>query len=624
MKAMRLMGAVQGALACFVLIIAHSSFAQGSGVPGLPPINIRIPVVTIRATDPLATWSGNPGVFTVTRTGNPLPSLFVYYQVTGTASNGVDYHTIGNWITIPSGVLCGDIVIKPIDLGQSATKTVVLTLTNSPLMGPGSMLVNYIIGSPNRAAVYITPGPVTNVPPEVSVVYPADGSGFCAPVNIPIIACARDLDGSVTGVEFFADDVSFGIVTNPVFILPPMIGPVTALPPMPPYRPFVLVWTNAPVGPHLLTAKATDDGGASTLSDPVHVAVNPGPPPPPTNFPPIVRITSPANNSVFWAPVNLPLFAFAADLDGYVTNVEFYAGSIDLGPGHPVRVAPPPLPPGSIQPPILIVRPTNYWTLDWSNAPQGNYALTAVATDNRGTSAGSDTVNVSLLPPLPPPSITNVVGILATDPIAIEGTNCWPWLGLAACSPTWANWTASSAVCRYFTNCGPKDAVFSVWRLGETNADLAVAYSTAGTASNGVEYVTLPGTVTIPAGQRAALITVVPIDDGLPDMTSTVILKLTPSAEYLVDPRRSTAAAIILDRPTPSPGATVLPDRCFHINSTGPDGAWVRVESSSDLRNWTSICTNQVFNGSFDFIDPDAQSNQFRFYRTVSEANPTP
>jgi hypothetical protein len=609
-------------LACVVLTSGRSSFAQVGPYPY--PTNLNIPFVTVKATVPVATWSGSPGVFTVARTGNPAPALNVFYQISGTASNGVDYQSIGNWVTIPSGVLSRDVVITPIKLGQSVTKTVVLTLTNSPLMGPvgGSMPVNYIIGWPSSATVFITSGPVTNIPPMVSVASPADGDIFYAPVNIPIVACAQDLDGFVRSVEFFADNVSLGIVTSPVSILPPISGPVPTPLPMPPYRPFVLVWSNAPVGPHALTAKATDNGGASTLSAPVNIAVKLGPPPPPTNVPPIVRITSPADNAVFRAPVNIPIFAFAADVGGYVTNVEFYAGMNALGPGHQVNVVPPPLPPGPIRPPILIIRPTNYWALVWSNALQGNYPLIAVATDNRGTSAVSGLVNITILPPLPPPTLTNVVSILATDPVAIEGTNCWPWFGLAGAAPTWTNWTGPTAVWRYFTNCGPKDAVFTVRRLGQTNADLVVPYTIGGTATNGVEYVTLPGTVTIPAGQRAAMITVVPIDDGQPDMTSTVILKLAPPANYLVDPQHGTAAAIILDRPTRPPLTGVLPDGCFHINSPGPDGAWVHVEYTTDLSNWTPVCTNQVVNGSIDFVDPDAQGNPLRFYRTVPEANP--
>jgi len=614
MKKMRLMRIWQGSLFCVGLMAASTSFAQIISNP--PPVTITIPVVTIKATDPLATWSGNPGVFTVLRRNNPAPALNVYYRISGTASNGQDYQLIPNWVTIPSGVLSADIVINPTNHGQSAIETVTLTLTNSPLMGPLTP-INYVIGNPSSATVFITSGAVTNIPPEVSLVYPADGAVFYSPVNIPLVACARDLDGSVASVEFFADNVSLGVVTRPVSVLPPLGGPVPPLPPMPPYGPFVLVWSNAPAGPHTLTAKATDNGGASSLSDPVLITVNAGPPPPPTNFPPVVRIISPPNNSIFREPINLPIYAYAADRDGVVTNVEFFAGTNDLGPGR--HVAPPanigPLP---VPPPILLA---NFWLLIWTNAPQGTFPLTAVATDNHGASTASDAVNVTILPELPPPVVTNVVGILATDPVAIEGTNCWPWLGLAACTPTWANWTASTAVCRFFTNCGPKNATFTVRRLGTTNSDLTVSYMTGGTASNGVDYVTLPGTVTIPAGQRAALIEVVPVDDGPPDITSTVVLNLEPSADYLVDPRHATAAAIIIDGLTRPPLASLLPGNCFHLTSTGPDGAWLCVESTTDLRNWTPICTNQVFGGSMDFIDPDAQQNQLRFYRAVPESN---
>jgi hypothetical protein len=614
MNIMRLMRAWQGSLCCLTLGAASGGFAQGTVFP--TPTNITIPVVTIRATDPLATWSGNPGMFTVFRRGNLAPSLNIYYQISGSATNGQDYQTIPNWVQIPSGVVSADIVINPTNHSQLVIETVTLTLTNSPLMMPG-IAINYVIGNPSSDTVYITPGSVTNIPPVVNIAYPLDGAIFYAPVSIPIVAAARDVDGFVTSVEFFADNVSLGVVTNPVSILPAIYSPILPLPPMPPYRPFVLVWSNAPTGGHILAAKAIDNSGASSLSVPVKITVNPGPPPPPTNFPPVVRITSPPNNSVFRQPVNLPIYAYAADKDGFVTGVEFFAGTNDLGAGRRVVWAPPFTNPV----PAYVIILSNVWELTWSNALLGTWPLTAVATDNGGLSSASDAVNVTILPELPPPPITNVVSIAATDPIAIEGTNCWPWLGLAAATPTWANWTASTAVRRYFTNCGPKDATFTVRRLGSTNDDLTVSYATGGTASNGVDYVTLSGTVTIPAGQRTAQITVVPLDDGPPDITSTVILKLTPSANYVVDRWHSVAAAIILDRLSRPPEATVLPDRCFRISSAGPDGAWFRIEYTTDLHNWTGICTNQVFAGSLDFIDPDAPQSEVRFYRAVSEAN---
>ncbi len=616
MKTLRLMGVVSGSLACFLSIAVCSSLADSSTSP--TPTNTTMPVVTIRATDPQATWGGDPGVFTVTRDGNPVPPLHVYYEISGSAVNGQDYQRIGNWVDIPSGVRFGEIIIRPTNLVQAVTKTVTLTLTNSMLMGPvgANMPVNYIIGSPSSDTVYIGPGSRTNLPPRVVIAQPADGAVFYTPVNIPIVACAYDLDGFVRAVEFFADNIRLGIVTNPASILTALDGVV---PPMPPYRPFVLVWSNVPAGPHVLTARAIDNLGDSAPSGPVRISVLVGPPPPPTNFAPIVRITSPANNSVFHAPLNLPLVAFAADRDGYVSSVQFFAGTNSLGFGRRVNAVPGPVPP-----PTSVVVPNNYWLLIWSNTPPGRYPLTALATDNRGLTSRSAPVNVTILPPPPPPLLTNLVGIFATDPVAIEGTNCWPWLGLAACPPTWENWTATTAVCRYFTNCGPKSAIFTVCHRGPTNAPLAVTYAIGGTASNGVDYVFLPGNVTIPAGQRAAIIPVVPIDDGTPDRTTTVVLRLTRANLYGIDPRHASAAAIILDQPPyPQPPRPILlPDRCFHIASAGPDGAWVRVESTADLSNWTPICTNQVVNGSLDFVDPDAQQDQLRFYRALPEAEP--
>src|SRR5208282_6702178 len=232
-----------------------------------------------------------------------------------------------------------------------------------------------------------------------------------------------------------------------------------------------------------------------------------------------------------------------------------------------------------------------------------------------------------ILPSLPPP--TNrppIVRIVATDPIAIEGTNCWTWPGLVSPTATWSNWFAAGATFRLFTNCGPKDATISVFRFGATNNDLDVAYTIGGTATNGVDYVALPGLVTILAGERRADITIVPLDDGPPDITSTVVLKLIPDAtgtNYLLGYPKA-AAAIILDSQSPRAATGIVPGPSFHLAAAGPDGAWFHVEYSTDLIHWTPICTNQIVNGSMDFVDPDAATNPARFYRTVPESSPSP
>ena|ERR1044071_77972 len=552
------------------------------------------PVVTIRAMDPFASWSGNPGAFVVFRDGPTNDWLNVFYRIGGTASNGVDYATIGNYVQIPAGIRTNSIIIKPIDNGQTNTETVVLELGQPPTLPP----VNYNIGSPSNATVFIqsTNRNTTNLPPIVRILTPTNGSMFFTPTDILICADARDSDGYVATVEFFAGTNSLGIKTN-------------CLPCASPQNPFCLSWPNVPAGDYILTALATDNLGATSRSDPVKISVQEGPPP--TNFPPVVRITSPPNGAIFRAPVTIPIFAYAHDPDGTVTSVEFFEGTNSLGLGTNVACR---------TNSIGFECPTNIYFIIWSNAPIGTHALRARATDNDNASSLSEPVSISILPP--PPAETNrpaIVTIVAVDPIAIEGTNCWVWPGCTNSTPTWSNWPGT--ICRTYTNCGPKNATIVVRRFGDTNDALTVNYAIGGTASNGVDYVILPGSVTIAAGERSASINIVPIDDGPPDLTSTVILKLLPTTNYFVGfPGR--AAAIIIDGPVPWRATTMLSDRTFHLSAAGPDSAWFHIEYSTDLANWTPICTNQVVNGSIDFVDPDAQNDQMRYYRAIPENQP--
>src|SRR5439155_25822375 len=119
------------------------------------------------------------------------------------------------------------VTISPINNGQTQTETVILTLAPSPTLNP----VNYVIGNPSNALVFIRYRNATNTPPTVQITTPADGATFTAPVNIPICADARDSDGYVATVEFFGDGNSLGIRTNNPYGAGPM-------------NPFCLVWSN--------------------------------------------------------------------------------------------------------------------------------------------------------------------------------------------------------------------------------------------------------------------------------------------------------------------------------------------------------------------------------------------
>jgi hypothetical protein len=450
----------------------------------------------------------------------------------------------------------------------------------------------------------------------VDIASPTNGAAFPEPTNIEMIAGVVATNDAAVSVEFFDGAHPLGVVSNWAVVDPP------GSPGLPPgSHAYFFDWTNQSLGSHVLTATATDTNGNTVWSDPVTILVGSA-----TNFPPIVRITSPPNRAVFRAPVDVPLLAYAQDPYGSMQSVEFFAGTNSLGfgqglafnPGGPMIPVPPTNPPS----PILL---TNTFELIWSNAPPGAYAITALATDDDGASATSAPVNITILPvPPPPTNLTGIVNIVATDPVAIAGTNCWAWLGGPL---TWSNWVSPTAVWWWHTNCAPIDAIFTVSRYGSTNSDLTVNYDIGGTATNGVDYVTLPGSVTIPAGQSAAAITIVPIDGSASNISSTVILALQPTTNspgnYVLGfPRR--AEAIIVDNfgPQPEPGAAMLPGRSFHLWLTGPDGAWFHIDYTTNLVNWTPVCTNQVINGSIDFIDPDAATSSTREYRAVPVADP--
>ena len=56
----------------------------------------------------------------------------------------------------------------------------------------------------------------------------------------------------------------------------------------------------------------------------------------------------------------------------------------------------------------------------------------------------------------------------------------------------------------------------------------------------------------------------------------------------------------------------------FGFNVSGPPGATVIIEASSDLKTWIPIQTNSIGGGSLYFSDPQSQTNTLRFYRAIS------
>jgi len=92
-----------------------------------------------------------------------------------------------------------------------------------------------------------------NQPPTVSITAPADGATFTAPANTTVTADASDNDGFVNQVEFFEGSNLLGIASGASYSVP---------------------WNNVLAGNYSLTARATDNLGATTTSGTIHVTVS--------------------------------------------------------------------------------------------------------------------------------------------------------------------------------------------------------------------------------------------------------------------------------------------------------------------------------------------------------------
>ena len=454
-----------------------------------------------------------------------------------------------------------------------------------------------------------TPAQTTTGNLSINFVIPTGGEMFSFPTNIQMIAKAVDSNGTITNVQFFSDGEVLGN-GGQVVLDPPGVNGVTG--PV-----YLLTWSSAPQGVHILTAVAYDNQGVTAVSPPVFVAVTPG-------MTPVVRVTSPANRTVFYAPMDIPITiyaraAFADATNPYsITNVELYAGTNDLGPAQRMVNHGPPLTG------YVLLLPYQF-SLNLTNVPPGSYAFTAVASDSQGGAAATAPVNITVLAALPPStSLPDVVSIAATDPVAVAGTNAWFWSGPSPFgpNPSWTHWPPANAV--LFTNWGPKAAVFTVTRSGSTSNDLGVAYSVGGTAGNGGDYARLLGSVEIPAGLSSVLIPIVPITDSLTNAAGTVVLTLLPSTsapiDYVVGPSSNASALMLEDWPRPL--SYLVTGTSFLLNAPGPDGAWFAAQSSTNLFDWTALCTNQVFQGSIDFLDPIPTGSAARFYRIVPLSGP--
>jgi hypothetical protein len=132
--------------------------------------------------------------------------------------------------------------------------------------------------------------------------------------------------------------------------------------------PYSLSWINVAPGNYTITAKATDDGGLSKVSQNANITVANN-----VNLAPSAELTSPTTGSSFTAPGTIAITAGALDPDGSVVIVEFFNGSTKIGEDS-----------------------TAPYSFSWKDVNTGNYTITAKATDNGGLITVSQSVDITV------------------------------------------------------------------------------------------------------------------------------------------------------------------------------------------------------------------------------------
>jgi hypothetical protein len=91
---------------------------------------------------------------------------------------------------------------------------------------------------------------------------------------------------------------------------------------------------------------------------------------------------------------------------------------------------------------------------------------------------------------------------------------------------------------------GADPGTFRLTRSGDLTAPLVVTFTLTGTATNGVDYQTVPLTVTIPAGQATVSVSIVPLADTTAEGSETVILTVVDGAGYTAGSPAAATVAI--------------------------------------------------------------------------------
>lgn len=364
--------------------------------------------------------------------------------------------------------------------------------------------------------------PPLDQPARINLLYPVGGAVLRLD-RVHFEAVTLDPDGApITVVEFLANDQVVAKSDRSQEVFPGVIGLRV---------PHKAAWPDAPVGIHILHARALVDGQIVARSAPIRMVVQQSDPLPPPPALPLVSIHVIASEAAENDPKATLTYEFRRTGDTAAALTVLFLASGNATPDVDYAPAPggeswrlPPVVDGSRDIPFL-----RQWIIP-AGASTARMVLVPIADDR---AEPDEEFQLAVIPSHRLlPGASNVVPYLPGAPAVARGilreaepqipTNR-PVLGIVATQDT----TAEPSP---FTRIRP--GLLTVSRKGDLTQPLRVFYSVAGTARNGVDYRFLDGNLTLGAGEASGDILVAAIEDYLPEPDETVIVRLRPDRTY--------------------------------------------------------------------------------------------
>ncbi|MCE9612044.1 MAG: PKD domain-containing protein [Chthoniobacter sp.] len=423
------------------------------------------PVVSLAVTDANASETGDPAAFVVTRTGSTASALTVVFAVSGTATSGSDYQSLGTSVVIPAGALSAPLNITPInDAAVEGTETVTVTLSTNAnyIRAPSSAdyagtinlldddvaTLTVVAADPNAAEAGSDPG--------VFVITRTGSTSQALTVNYALTGSA------LQGVDYLP---LAGVLTIPA-------GASTGS--------VVITPIDDGLGEPAQTVVLQIRGGIGYVAGPSALAtVNI------TDNGDVPVVTVGVSDGVAGEPSDVGKFTFTTTGTGTGNITIHYTVSGTATPGSDYTALP-----GTL-----------------SIARNGTAAITVTPLDD-ALLEDAETVTVTIDPD---PAYTTHLDTSATINLL---DNDQP---IVHVSPTNDAFSEASGTGKFWIS-----------RTGATTAALTVNYTLAGTATNGADYNLLSGVATIPAAASGVSVDIIPINDTTTEGTESIVLTLAP------------------------------------------------------------------------------------------------